>query len=78
MSEQTYPIELESRVIHCRSETERTKLQEARNLCRDTRSSQSYSAERLQEISGACREYGLGRIGDVVAAIAEQSKHRAA
>ena len=78
MAAATYPIELESRVIHCRTELDRTMLQDARNLCCDTRSSERHSSERLQEISGACQEYGLGKISKVVAALAEQSKLRAA
>ena len=78
MSVETYPIELESRVIHCRSEAERTRLQEARNICCDTRGSHGYSPERLQEISRVCHEYGLGKISEVVAAIAAQAKRRAA
>jgi hypothetical protein len=78
MPAKTYPIELESRTIHCRTEPERTMLREAHNICCDTRSSKSHSPERLREISGTCREYGLGKIGEVVAALAEQSRHRAA
>ena len=77
MSVEVYPIELESRVVRCLSAAERTMLEEARNICCDTRSNQSYSLERLQEISLACHEYSLGRIGDVVSAIAKQAKNRA-
>jgi hypothetical protein len=78
MSGESYPIELESRLIHCRSEPERTMLQEARNICCDTRSSAGHSSARLLEISSACHEYGLGKMGEVVATLAEQSKRRAA
>ena len=34
MSAETYPIELESRYILCRSESERTMLREAQHLLR--------------------------------------------
>ena len=78
MSAETYPIELESRQICCRSEQDRTMLQEARNICRDARKSEDYSPERLRDISSACCEYGLGKTGEVVAALAERSKLRAA
>lgn len=78
MSAETYPIEVGSRVVHCRTEQERTMLREARNICCDTRSSEWHSPPRLREISSTCREYGLDKMGDVVAALAEQSKLRAA
>jgi hypothetical protein len=78
MLAETYPIELGSRHIPCQSEQERTMLREARNICYDARSSESYSSARLLEISSACHKYGLSKMGEVVAALAEQSKHRAA
>lgn len=78
MSAKTYPIKLESRHIDCRSEQERTMLREAHNICCDARRSEDYSPERLRAISRTCLEYGLGKTGEVVAALADQSKLRAA
>ena len=77
MSNVTFPIELNSRVIECRTEPERTMLQEAHGICCDLRSSDRHSAERLQEISAACREYGLAKMGAVIAALAEHSSRQA-
>ena len=74
MSAGTFSIELESRVIECRSEPERTMLIEARNICCDSRTSERHSAERLREISSACHEYGLRKMGDMVARLAAQSR----
>jgi hypothetical protein len=68
-----FSIELESRVIDCRTEQERTMLVEARSICCDSRISERHSPERLREISRACHEYGLGKMGDVIASLAEQS-----
>ncbi|MBA3483260.1 MAG: hypothetical protein H0T51_15735 [Pirellulales bacterium] len=74
MSAEIFSIELESRVIECRSEPERTMLMEAHNICCDSRTSERHSAERLREISSACHEYGLRKMGEFVAALAERSK----
>ena len=73
MTNATFPIELDSRVIECRTEPERTMLQEAHGICCDLRSSDRHSAERLREISAACLEYGLAKMGAVIAALAEHS-----
>ncbi len=73
MTDAIFPIELESRVIECRTEQERTMLREAHGICCDLRSSDRHSAARLREISAACHEYGLAKMGAVIAALAEQS-----
>lgn len=73
MTDATFPIELDSRVIECRTETERTMLQEAHGICCDLRSSDRHSAARLREISAACHQYGLAKMGAVVAELAEHS-----
>ena len=78
MSANTYPIELESRHIDCRSEQDRTMLREAHNICCDARRSEDYSPERLRAISSTCLEYGLGKTGEFVAALAERLQMRAA
>lgn len=71
MSEATFPIELESRTIDCRTEPDRTMLQEAHGICCDRRSSDRHSADRLREISAACHQYGLTKMGSVIADLAK-------
>jgi hypothetical protein len=73
MSEATFPIELDSRVIECRTGPERTMLQEAHGICCDRRSSERHSAERLREISAVCREYGLSKMGMVIDDLAQHA-----
>jgi hypothetical protein len=68
MPENCFPIELESRVIECRSELERTMLNEAHNICSDGRISERHTAECLRAISKTCYEYGLDKLGGYVAA----------
>ncbi len=72
---ETFPIELESRNIDCRTEDERTMLVEARNISCDNRISERHSTERLRAISAACHEYGLQQMGDMLASLAEQFKN---
>lgn len=73
MAEATFPIELESKVIECRTEPERTMLREAHVICCDRRSSERHSGERLREISAACNTYGLHKMGAVIADLAKYS-----
>jgi hypothetical protein len=73
MPETTFPIELASRVIECRTEAERTMLREAHNICCDRRNSERHSAERLREISTLCQEFGLGKMSAVIADLALHS-----
>jgi hypothetical protein len=73
MSPATFPIELESRAIECRTEQERTMLTEAQNICRDSRTSERHTVARLRAISKACHDYGLTKMGEAIAALAEQS-----
>ncbi|WP_232536392.1 hypothetical protein [Lacipirellula parvula] len=69
----TFPIELDSRVIECLTEPERTMLQEAHGICCDLRTSDRHSADRLREISAACHQYGLTKMGAVIATLAEHT-----
>ena len=48
-------------------------LQEAHGICCDLRSIDRHSAERLREISAACHEYGLAKMGAVIADLAKHS-----
>ena len=73
MTNATFPIEINSQSIQCRTESERTMLQEAHGICCDQRSSDRHSAERLREISDTCHHYGLTKMGLVIAALAEHS-----
>jgi hypothetical protein len=73
MTDATFPIELESRTIECRTEPDRTMLQEAHGICCDRRSSDRHSGAHLREISEACRSYGLGKMADVIADLAQHS-----
>ena len=73
MAEATFPIELEGRVIECRTEPDRTMLQEAHSICCDRRSSERHSGARLREISTTCHAYGLGKMGDVIGDLAQHS-----
>jgi hypothetical protein len=73
MSADTFPIELESRTIDCRTEQDRTMLAEARSMCSDNRISARHSADRLRAISKTCYDYGLLKMGKAVAAYAERS-----
>jgi hypothetical protein len=74
MSAETFPIELESRVVDCRTEQERTMLTEAHNICCDSRIGDRHSKEHLQAISKTCFDYGLNKMGGAVAASAERRK----
>jgi hypothetical protein len=67
MSEDNFPIELESRIVNCKTEHERTMLAEAHNMCCDARISNRHSSERLRTISKACYDYGLDKMGGFVA-----------
>jgi len=73
MAEATFPIELESKVIECRTAPERTMLQEGHGICCDSRTSERHSLERLKEISAVCHKYGLYKMGAVIANIAKDS-----
>ena len=69
----TFPIELEGRVLHCRTEQDRTMLIEARSLCSDNRISQRHSAARLHDISSVCQEYELSKMAAAVASLADHT-----
>lgn len=74
MSAETFPIELESRVVDCRTDEERTMLTGAHSICCDGRISDRHFNEHLRAISKACYDYGLNKMGGAVAASAEQRK----
>lgn len=73
MPEATFPFALDGRTIECLTEPDRTMLQEAHGICCDRRSSERHSADRLREISGTCREYGLEKMNSVIADLAQHS-----
>src|SRR5688572_692230 len=73
MSAASFPIELESRAIECRTEAERTMLTEAHSICCDNRISDRHSPARLRAISVVCQEYGFRKMAEVVTGLAEQS-----
>jgi hypothetical protein len=73
MSVETFPVEIQDRVIECRTEQERTMLIEAKNICCDNRISERHSHDRLHAMSKVCCDYGLSKMGDVMADLAART-----